>query len=163
MANALAIVDKAFSSLKTSDAEKAAGYVKGLETRLARTQRDVEARESMPAKLAADGMRLAGAALRGGAERLADGYGQGAAFRNIAPYVAAAGWGAGLASGWDIVRELAGGALAVEAYEAARGQDVRHRAAAEALAIDPRYSEAAAYLRSASAPKKADKKEETKG
>lgn len=146
MSNALAVVDKAFASLKSSDAEKAAGYVKGLETRLTRAQKEAELQNSMPSKLAADGIRLAGAAIRGGLERLADGYGQGTAFRGAAPYVAAAGWGAGLASGWDVVRELAGGALAVEVYEACRGQDTRHRAAAEALAADPRYAEAFQYL-----------------
>jgi len=149
--SALAIVDKAFSSLKTADAEKAAGYVKGLETRLARAQRDADFSESTPAKLYNDGLRMLGAAGRGGLERVAEGYGQGEAFRRASPYVVAAAWGAGLAAGIDPLREFANGAMLIDIYEVARGQQTRHAAAAEALAADPRYAEAAAYLRAAAA------------
>ena len=146
MGNALAVVDKAFASLKTSDAEKAAGYVRGLETRLARAQRDSEAAESMPAKITDDALRLAGAALRGGLERLADGYGQGDTVRRLSPYIVGVAWGAGTASGIDILREAANGAMTVDVYEAARGQTSRRAAAVADLSTDPRYAEALRYL-----------------
>jgi hypothetical protein len=146
LANALAIVDKAFASLKGSEAEKAAGYVKGLETRLARAQRDSEYQDSLPAKLAGDGLRLLGAAARGGIERGAEAYGQGDAWRRAAPYLIGISWGASAASGWDTVREVLNGALLIDVYEVARGQEVRHAAAAAALAEDPRYAQARAFL-----------------
>lgn len=156
MGNALAVVDKAFASLKTSDAEKAAGYVRGLETRLARAQRDAESAESLPAKVADDALRLAGAALRGGLERLADGYGQGDAVRRLAPYLTGVAWGAGTAAGIDALREAANGAMAIDVYEAARGVSSRHAAAVSDLRTDPRYAEAVAYLERAQAAPKAE-------